>query len=156
MVWITLIEELPSEKTVESCEMSGEMNLSRLLATMSPTLQDGTYVFVTLSDQNAPANIPTPRMAFQEAEGTTLILLKTQAEAAGLDFEFPSRMITLNVHSALDAVGFLAHITTRLAALGMGVNPVAGFYHDHLFIPEDRANDAMSELNRIISEAQNE
>jgi hypothetical protein len=30
-------------------------------------------------------------------------------------------MVTLTVHSALDAVGFLAAITTRLAATGISV-----------------------------------
>ena len=42
---------------------------------------------------------------------------------------------------------------TRLAAEGMGVNPVAGFFHDHLFIPADRANDAMRVLLAMRDEA---
>ena len=92
-------------------------------------------------------------MVFHEAEGTTLILSRAQAEAAGMVYEFPSRMITLNVHSALEAVGFMAVIATALAREGMGVNPVAGFYHDHLFVPEDRAGDALRILARIASEA---
>lgn len=41
---------------------------------------------------------------------------------------------------------FLAKVSTKLASLGMGVNPVSGFYHDHLFIPEDRVDDAMAAL----------
>ena len=53
-------------------------------------------------------------------------------------------MITLNIHSSLEAVGFLAAITARLAAAGMGVNPVAGYFHDHLFVPAERAEDAMA------------
>jgi hypothetical protein len=36
------------------------------------------------------------------------------------------------VHSSLDAVGFMAAVTTRLAKINIGVNPVSGFYHDHL------------------------
>ena len=55
------------------------------------------------------------------------------------------------MHSALEAVGFLARITQRLAGLNMGVNPVSGFYHDHLFVPDDRADDAMAELQRMIA-----
>jgi hypothetical protein len=35
----------------------------------------------------------------------------------------------------------------------MGVNPVAGFFHDHLFIPEDRADDAIAILKQIASDA---
>lgn len=126
--------------------MSGETDLDRLLAAMSAELVDGVFVFASV--HTVPDGL-TPRMVFQEAEGTTLILLRHEAEAAGLTFEFPSRMITLNIHSSLEAVGFMARIATALAAEGMGVNPVAGFYHDHLFVPEDRATDAMAVLERL-------
>ena len=61
-------------------------------------------------------------------------------------------MITLNVHSALEAVGFLAVIVPALAARGMGVNPVAGFFHDHLFIPSDKAEDALDCLHQLVAE----
>lgn len=97
-----------------------------------------------------------PLMLFTEAEGTTMILKRNDAELQKLDFEFPCRMITLNIHSALDAVGFLAKITSRLAALDMGVNPVSGFYHDHLFVPAARADDAMAELEKMMLEAAKE
>jgi len=46
----------------------------------------------------------------------------------------------------------LARVTTALAQGGMGVNPVSGFYHDHLFVPEDRAEDAMAILVQLASE----
>ncbi|WP_439141121.1 ACT domain-containing protein [Planktotalea sp.] len=133
--------------------MSGEHDLNTLLRSMSATLLEGTFVFVTLPSREVPATV-TPRMVFQEGEGTTLILLKEEAIAQGYAFEFPARMITLNVHSALDAVGFIALIATKLAAAGMGVNPVAGFYHDHLFIPEDRADDALKILAQIAQDAE--
>ena len=132
--------------------MSGEMDLNTLLSTMSATLIDGTFVFVTLPANDVPTGLQ-PRMRFQEAEGMTLILLREEAEAHGLSFEFPSRMITLNVHSALDAVGFLARVTSELAKHDMGVNPVAGFYHDHLFIPAERAEDAMRVLEGLAARA---
>lgn len=120
--------------------MSGETDLATLLRSLQADLQNGVFVFATVPD--LPSGV-TPRMVFREAEGTTLILLKDAAEAAGIPYEFPSRMITLNIHSSLEAIGFMAVIATELAKHGMGVNPVAGFYHDHLFVPEDRAEDAM-------------
>jgi hypothetical protein len=43
-------------------------------------------------------------------------------------------------------VGFIARIATELADHGMGVNPVSGFYHDHLFVPVGREADAMAIL----------
>lgn len=126
--------------------MPGETDLQKLLASMSPELLPGVHVFTTLPPCTPrPASLD-PVMSFREREGETLILREEQARAAGLPFAFPSRMITLNVHSSLDAVGFLAAITARLAAAGMGVNPVSAYFHDHLFVPAERADEAMEIL----------
>jgi uncharacterized protein len=62
-------------------------------------------------------------------------------------------MITLDIHSSLEAVGFLAAITTRLAAAGMGVNPVSAFYHDHLFVPAERAEEALGLLRDLAKDS---
>ncbi|WP_324753594.1 ACT domain-containing protein [Roseovarius sp. Pro17] len=132
--------------------MTGEHDLKRLVAGMSPVLDADTYVFVTLPGRDVPLGL-APRMIMQEGEGTTIIVTKEAADDAGLDHMFTCRMITLDVHSALDAVGFLAKVTTRLAGLGMGVNPVSGYYHDHLFVPVDRADDAMAALHEMAREA---
>ena len=132
--------------------MSGELDLDVLLASLSAELVEGVFVFATLADNAVPADI-APRMMFREAEGTTLILLQSQAEAAGIAYEFPSRMITLNVHSSLEAVGFIARIATELAKAGMGVNPVAGYYHDHLFVPDGREQEALEILARLAAES---
>jgi uncharacterized protein len=132
--------------------MTGETDLKTLLRTMRPVLAEGVHVFVTLPPDAVPGDL-TPRMRFDEDEGTTLILLRSQAEAHGLPCHFPCRMITLRVHSSLAAVGFIARIATALAAAGMGVNPVSGFYHDHLFVPEDRADEAMQILRRLAADA---
>lgn len=125
--------------------MAGETNLDALIKSMSAVLVDGLYVFVTSADDLGSLNL-APRMIFQEAEGTTYIILKSQADAHGLAYEFPCRMITLNIHSSLEAVGFMARIATELAKQDMGVNPVSGFFHDHLFVPDGRESDAMAVL----------
>ena len=65
-------------------------------------------------------------------------------------------MVTLTVHSALDAVGFLAAITTRLAAAGISVNAVSAFFHDHLFVPAERAEEAVEILCRLAADAKPE
>jgi uncharacterized protein len=128
--------------------MAGETNLDALIRSLSAVLVDGLYVFVTLPYERAPLEI-VPRMVFREAEGTTYILLKSEAEALGLAYEFPCRMITLNIHSSLEAVGFMARIATELAKHNMGVNPVSGFFHDHLFVPDGRQQDAMAVLEKM-------
>ena len=68
-----------------------------------------------------------PVMLFREREGTTLIVLEDAGAAAGLDGVFRSRMITLNIHSSLEAVGFLAAITARLASRRHGRQSGLGF-----------------------------
>jgi len=73
-------------------------------------------------------------------------MLKSEAEQLGLEYELPCRMITLNIHSSLEAVGFMARIVTELAKQEMGVNPVSGFFHDHLFVPDGREQNAMNVL----------
>ena len=131
--------------------MTGETNLSELLRTLSATLVDGVFVFATVQDGSVPGDI-NPCMMFREAEGVTLILLKSEAEEHGLAYEFPCRMITLQVHSSLEAVGFMARIATELARHDMGVNPVSGFFHDHLFVPEGREQEALQVLDRLAIE----
>jgi len=122
---------------------------------MSPVLHDETFGFITVDANTALSEIGAV-MQFTELEGLTLIAPLERAKAAGLTCEFPCRMITLNIHSSLEAVGFLAVITTHLATLDMGVNPVSGFYHDHLFIPADRAADAMTALAELSQKYQDQ
>lgn len=92
-------------------------------------------------------------MLFREEEGWTVILPKHVAEEVGLETTFPCKKITLGIHSNLEAVGFLAAVTTKLTQVGVGCNPVSGFYHDHLFIPEGRETDVMESLKVMSEEA---
>lgn len=128
--------------------MSGERDVNALIKSMSATLVDGLYVFCTLPSDAVPTGLH-PRMQFQEAEGTTLILLLADAQKAGLKFEYPCRMITLSVHSSLEAVGFIARVAAELSKHGLGVNFVSGFHHDHLFVPEGREADALWYLREM-------
>lgn len=136
------------QKALYNQAMSGMRNLDSLIAAMEPLLQPETYVFVTSETWAPPASI-VPRMTFQEDEGRTFVMTREQAIASGLAHTFPSRMITLNVHSSLEAVGFMASIASALAEKGISVNPAAGFFHDHLFVPEARAHEAMETLREL-------
>jgi hypothetical protein len=133
--------------------MAGETDLKTLLASMTPELLAGTYVFVTLAPGVSQPEGLEPIMLFREREGMTLILREENAKAAGLTASFRCQMVTLNIHSSLEAVGFLAAITTRLAAAGMGVNPISAFYHDHLFVPADRAEEALELLHQLAKDS---
>ena len=129
-------------------QMTGEMDLQILLSSCQATMADDEFVFICLADRKIPSGL-SPVMMFQEAEAMSLIITRQQAEAAGLSFVYPCRMITLAIHSSLEAVGFMAHIARLLADAGISVNPVAGFYHDHLFVPVTKADEAMALLSAL-------
>jgi len=131
--------------------LSGETNLQTLLGSIRPSLAPGVFVFATVTDA-IPDGID-PQMVFRESEGLTLILREEEARRTGLNTIFRCRMVTLDIHSSLDAVGFMAAITTRLAASGIGVNPVSAYFHDHLFAPADRAEEALALLEQLAGEA---
>jgi len=129
--------------------MPGENDLAKLLQNMKPEMRDGVFVFCSIP---AAAEIPAALrrvLTFREREGTTLVMRREEAESAGLPHQFASRLITLTVHSSLEAVGFLAAITGRLAQAGISVNAVSAYYHDHLFVPEDRADEALRILEEM-------
>ncbi|OAF17483.1 ribonuclease H [Bradyrhizobium centrolobii] len=129
--------------------MTGERNLEALLRDMKPEMQQGTFVFCTIPlNERIPAAV-NPLMTFREQEGTTLVIPREEAEAAGLRYEFASGLITLTVHSALDAVGLLAAITSHLAEAGISVNAVSAFHHDHLFVPTHKADEALAVLRAM-------
>ena len=123
--------------------MPGESNLRTLLQHMKPEMQDGIFVFCSLPEGNDIPAALAPVLIFREREGTALIVRREEAERAELPYQFASRLITLTVHSSLEAVGFLAAITARLANAGISVNAVSAFHHDHLFVPEHRASEAL-------------
>ena len=127
--------------------MAGETNLDVLLKSMRPVLKEGEYVFCTLPHPASPdLGALAPVGLFHEDEGLTLILRRERADAAGLAYSGAFRWLTLSVHSSLEAVGFIAAVSTRLAAQGIGVNPVAAYFHDHLFVPAARATEALALL----------
>ena len=56
------------------------------------------------------------------------------------------RLISLHVHSSLDAVGLTAAFSTALGNAGISANVVAAYYHDHIFVPTDKADKALNVL----------
>ena len=135
--------------------MPGSTDLTALIAGMQATVRPGRFVFATTIDRTLARQVDA-LMRFEEAEGTTLILAPEAAAAAGLAATFPCRMITLNVVSSLEAVGFMAAVTQTLTDAGIGANPVAGFHHDHLFIAEDQVEAALAALRALAGQGRND
>lgn len=126
--------------------MAGERDLKRLIAGMRPVLDPRDWGYATV-----PAGTPLPEAwaVIREDEGVTLIAPLDDLSRAGLAASGPWARITLTIHSALDAVGLTAAIATALAARGISANVVAGWHHDHIFLPRDRAHDALAALARL-------
>ncbi len=129
--------------------MAGISDLNVLLAGLRPEPDPIRYGFVTGPAARLDPIAGQALMRFVDAEGVTLILAFDDARAAGLEPIFPCRRITLAIHSSLEAVGFMARVAAVLAAEGIGCNPVAGYFHDHVFVPEDRLGDALAALKAL-------
>ena len=129
--------------------MSGYTELSYLLKNMKPTHVPGSYIFSNVSEDKLKKLGSTPLLIFREDEGITVIVSKEIAEEFSLSFHSVWGLITMTVHSALEAVGFLAKITSVLAEAGITANTVSAFYHDHLFVPIDRVEDSLSLLRNL-------
>lgn len=132
--------------------MTGERDLRTLLHGMRPELNPGRYVFTAVPGGEVPTGV-TPVVTVTEHEGLTLVVPEGQAVASGLEFHFVAGWITLRVHSALDAVGLTAAVSLALTDAGISCNVVAGFHHDHLFVPHTRAAEAVQVLEALAAES---
>ena len=115
------------------------------IAGMAPVLDAELYHFC----QGAEALLGQATASFREDEGLSLILRDNVARAEGLASDMPMKRITLSVHSALDGVGLTAAVATVLAENGIACNMVAGFHHDHAFVPAADAEQAVALLNAL-------
>ncbi|KAA8678559.1 ACT domain-containing protein [Vibrio gigantis] len=132
--------------------MTAITDLDILLKSMSPELIEGDYVFCTVEGGLTDYSHLNPMATFREKEGLTLVLTEEVATQAQLNFDGVFSLITLSVHSSLEAVGLTAAFATKLGSYGISANVIAGYYHDHIFVQKDKADEAMSAL-REFSEA---
>ena len=114
--------------------MSGETELARLVAGLDPDLDALEYGFET---------------AAQPLEGDAFALIR---EAEGVTVVRPGRgwaRITLRIQSSLEAVGLTARVAAALAERGIAANFIAGYRHDHIFVPWERRDEAMAALHDL-------
>ena len=102
---------------------------------MRPVLHAQRYDFAVTDA--APADAFA---TIREDEGLTVI-----APAESGDWA----RISLSVHSSLSAVGLSAAMAGALADRDISCNIVAGYHHDHLFVPWPRRHDAMAALTAL-------
>lgn len=53
------------------------------------------------------------------------------------------------MHSALAAVGLTAVVSAALAQAGISCNVIAGYHHDHLLVPLDSVEEALTILRDV-------
>lgn len=128
--------------------MSGEKNLELLLKNMQPELILGDYVFCQV-DNISLIDLDKIVLFFREKEAITLVLKKETADDLQLSYNFVAAWICLKVHSSLEAVGLTAAFSTALAKEGISCNVVAGYYHDHIFVPKNEAERVILILSKI-------
>lgn len=113
-----------------------------MIAGMRPSLQPGEFTFVLWPPDKAwPQGT---RASCVEAEGLSLIVPAASAPKGAV----PMRCITLQVHSSLEGVGLTAAVSSALAGAGNPANMVAGYHHDHVYVPAAQADQALDVLRR--------
>lgn len=132
--------------------MTGETDLQRLLADMRPSMSKTAFAFATAGSLRDVPESVTVIGCFNEDEGVTVIAALDQLAPTGLTQSGPFAKISLAVHSSLTAVGLTATIATSLAQKGVSANIVAGYFHDHVFVPWDKRHAALEILNDLGAE----
>lgn len=130
-----------------SAVVVGETDLQRLLAGLAPELAERPRA---IRSQPASEAVPADAiMLFREQEGTTIVVAVDDAAVADTQDKALWAQITLRIHSSLEAVGMLAAIASALAARDIPCNAVSAYYHDHLFVPWVRREDAIDALREL-------
>lgn len=125
-----------------------------MIAGMDPVLDASLWVYCCEPDTaRAAALTPDAFTTVREAEGVTLILPLDLATAQGYDTKLPMRRITLTVFSDLEGIGLTAAVAQALTDVEVSCNVVAGFHHDHVFVPESDSTRAMGALRALQQQA---
>ncbi len=132
--------------------MKRSQALQDLIRQLSPKLDPNSYVYCTVPrTKYGELEKLKPIVSIAELEGLTLVIPLQQAQDEGLDYYRVFRRITLEGHSSLEALGLTSVVTSLLADRGITTNVIAGFYHDHMFVPSDRTDEAMEALKELAS-----
>jgi hypothetical protein len=63
-------------------------------------------------------------------------------------------MLTLEMDSSLEVVGFVPFVAKKLEGLDMSVNFVSGYFYNHCFVPLGREEEAIKCVEEIARQAQ--
>lgn len=126
-----------------------EKDLSILLKSIRPRLDHKDYVFCSIGKEDYKRLDVLPKSMFQENEGISIILERNEAVKYGFETKVLWSLITCEIDSDLEAIGFLAYMTDKLKAKNIPVNAVSAYHHDHLFVPKSKSQLALEILQSI-------
>lgn len=125
----------------------GETDLSKMLSSLELVRLGHPVTVLQLPE---PVSLGDGVLAvIAEAEGTTVVATVPAASRQGWPIGFTAAWLTVSVHSSLEAVGLTAALSGALAARGIACNVLAGYLHDHLLVPWDRADEATECLEAL-------
>lgn len=135
--------------------MAGIEDLGEMLRNLSVSRRPGTWTMVSIGQPtNTPVGLSADIAAvITETEGITVVATVEEAERRGWPAEFRAAWLTLEIHSSLEGVGLTAAVSAALADHGIPANMVAGYYHDHILVPEASADAATTIINGLGSAA---
>lgn len=126
--------------------MAGQSDLGMLLRSMEPVLHEEPYGFEV-------GVVPGAFATVAEDEGPTVVAKAVLLRAAGIVVTAEWARISLTIHSDLAAVGLTAAFARALAEVRISANVIAGFHHDHIFVPWARREDALDALLALSRDA---
>lgn len=85
----------------------------------------------------------------RETDRVTVVATVERAARSGWQSDFEAGWLTLDVHSSLAAVGLTAAVARALAERGIPCNVLAGLANDHLLVPVDDVDEAMTALAEV-------
>ena len=132
--------------TLENMAAPGETDLAAMVSALAVHRRPGVFAYIAV-EVPTPGLIAAAHAVVKEGRLTTIVLPVEAAERSGQATDAQFAWLTLTVQSSLDAVGLTAVVSARLAEIGIPCNVLAGYHHDHLLVPVDRVDDAISALN---------
>ena len=118
-----------------------------MLASLGVERRPGVFTFVAVATPTADL-LAAAHAVVDEGDSTTLVLRTEAARRAGLDVVVEMAWLSLTVQSSLGAVGLTAAFSKILGDEGISCNVLAGYHHDHILVPVERAQEAIDALRR--------
>ncbi len=115
-----------------------------MLANLRVERRPGTFSYVHL--RHRPADTSAALAVIEEAEGITMVVPTELAREQRWASVFECAWLTLQIHSSLEAVGLTAAVATALAEHAIACNVISGTFHDHLMVPVQDADRAITVL----------